>query len=431
MTADGQHTRIAPLAVDVVARIAEIDQKKLRAYRLERLRAELRRRDYCRLPALRSHQHPLRHRQPQHEAVVHALTRAAGPSCRPRGRWCCSSSPARCTTTRGSRPSPRSRPRTPWFYFLAGPRCEEKAGIWAGEIARNGGASMAAGTAASRSTAASPWAPSSSRSAACSSSTPRKRSSRRVSSSRRRRSRRCASRWTSATPRLPPCARRSVRASPRTSSGRSCTRSTSPTTASGSNRGCSPRASAPIPGSRNAATASSRRATSSPSTPTWWGRWAISRTSRAAGSARASRPATSSGGSMGSRRSRCCTTWPAQAGRGLPRIRGDNAGRCRRNSFRNRYMMMVHGAGLVDEYPSVAYARDFEDWGYDGVFQENMVVCVESYHRRGRRQGRHQAGAAGADHGPRRRAALKDTVRGRDRCLTTGWNGLCSRSSAE
>ncbi|HLI11559.1 MAG TPA: Xaa-Pro peptidase family protein [Alphaproteobacteria bacterium] len=45
----------------------------------------------------------------------------------------------------------------------------------------------------------------------------------------------------------------------------------------------------------------------------------------------------------------------------------------------NRYMMMVHGVGLVDEYPSIAYARDFKDWGYDGVFQENMVVSVESF----------------------------------------------------
>ena len=45
----------------------------------------------------------------------------------------------------------------------------------------------------------------------------------------------------------------------------------------------------------------------------------------------------------------------------------------------NRYMMMVHGTGLVDEYPSVAYVRDFADWGYDGEFQENMVVSVESY----------------------------------------------------
>ncbi|HXQ67930.1 MAG TPA: Xaa-Pro peptidase family protein [Alphaproteobacteria bacterium] len=45
----------------------------------------------------------------------------------------------------------------------------------------------------------------------------------------------------------------------------------------------------------------------------------------------------------------------------------------------NRYMMMVHGVGLVDEYPSIAYARDFAEWGYDGEFQENMVIAVESY----------------------------------------------------
>jgi Xaa-Pro aminopeptidase len=45
----------------------------------------------------------------------------------------------------------------------------------------------------------------------------------------------------------------------------------------------------------------------------------------------------------------------------------------------NRYMMMVHGCGFVDEYPSVAYVADWQDWGYDGVFEENMVVSVESY----------------------------------------------------
>jgi Xaa-Pro aminopeptidase len=45
----------------------------------------------------------------------------------------------------------------------------------------------------------------------------------------------------------------------------------------------------------------------------------------------------------------------------------------------NRYMMMVHGAGLVDEYPSIPYLQDFDDWGFDGRFEENMVVCVESY----------------------------------------------------
>jgi Xaa-Pro aminopeptidase len=45
----------------------------------------------------------------------------------------------------------------------------------------------------------------------------------------------------------------------------------------------------------------------------------------------------------------------------------------------NRYMMMVHGVGLVDEYPSIAYVEDYPSWGYDGVFVENMVVSVESY----------------------------------------------------
>jgi Xaa-Pro aminopeptidase len=45
----------------------------------------------------------------------------------------------------------------------------------------------------------------------------------------------------------------------------------------------------------------------------------------------------------------------------------------------NRYMTMVHGVGFVDEYPCLAYAADFDDWGYDGVFEENMVVSVESY----------------------------------------------------
>ena len=45
----------------------------------------------------------------------------------------------------------------------------------------------------------------------------------------------------------------------------------------------------------------------------------------------------------------------------------------------NRYMMMIHGVGFVDEYPSVAYVQDFDGWGYDGMFEESMVVCVESY----------------------------------------------------
>ena len=45
----------------------------------------------------------------------------------------------------------------------------------------------------------------------------------------------------------------------------------------------------------------------------------------------------------------------------------------------NRYMLMVHGAGLVDETPAIAYAVDFDDWGYDGLIEEGMVLCVESF----------------------------------------------------
>jgi Xaa-Pro aminopeptidase len=45
----------------------------------------------------------------------------------------------------------------------------------------------------------------------------------------------------------------------------------------------------------------------------------------------------------------------------------------------NRYMMMLHGCGFVDEYPSIAYEADWAEWGYDGVFEEGMVVSVESY----------------------------------------------------
>ena len=45
----------------------------------------------------------------------------------------------------------------------------------------------------------------------------------------------------------------------------------------------------------------------------------------------------------------------------------------------NRYMTLIHGVGMVDEFPAVAYAQDFAEWGYDGVFEENMVVSIESF----------------------------------------------------
>ena len=45
----------------------------------------------------------------------------------------------------------------------------------------------------------------------------------------------------------------------------------------------------------------------------------------------------------------------------------------------NRYGAMVHGAGLCGEYPYIAYPEDFAIKGYDGVFEENMTLCVESF----------------------------------------------------
>lgn len=45
----------------------------------------------------------------------------------------------------------------------------------------------------------------------------------------------------------------------------------------------------------------------------------------------------------------------------------------------NRYVCLVHGAGMCDEYPLVPLPQDFDANGYDGVFEENMVLCVESY----------------------------------------------------
>ena len=44
-----------------------------------------------------------------------------------------------------------------------------------------------------------------------------------------------------------------------------------------------------------------------------------------------------------------------------------------------RYGSLIHGIGLCDEYPSIKHHVDFESKGYDGIFQENMTVCVESY----------------------------------------------------
>ncbi len=45
----------------------------------------------------------------------------------------------------------------------------------------------------------------------------------------------------------------------------------------------------------------------------------------------------------------------------------------------NRYGSCMHGVGLADEYPSIKHAADLAAKGYDGVLEECMTICVESF----------------------------------------------------
>jgi len=47
--------------------------------------------------------------------------------------------------------------------------------------------------------------------------------------------------------------------------------------------------------------------------------------------------------------------------------------------YGNRYMTLVHGVGLCDEWPAILNDGDQRASGYDGTFAENMIVSVESY----------------------------------------------------
>ncbi|SLN15183.1 M24 family metallopeptidase [Oceanibacterium hippocampi] len=44
-----------------------------------------------------------------------------------------------------------------------------------------------------------------------------------------------------------------------------------------------------------------------------------------------------------------------------------------------RYSVIAHGVGLCDEFPSVVYPEDVAMAGYEGVLEPGMTVCVESY----------------------------------------------------
>ena len=45
----------------------------------------------------------------------------------------------------------------------------------------------------------------------------------------------------------------------------------------------------------------------------------------------------------------------------------------------NRYSCVAHGVGMCDEWPLVAHVQDLASSGYDGVLEENMTICIESY----------------------------------------------------
>ena len=43
-----------------------------------------------------------------------------------------------------------------------------------------------------------------------------------------------------------------------------------------------------------------------------------------------------------------------------------------------RYGVAMHGVGLCDEAPAIYYREDYPEYGYDGVFEPGMVMCVEA-----------------------------------------------------
>ena len=45
----------------------------------------------------------------------------------------------------------------------------------------------------------------------------------------------------------------------------------------------------------------------------------------------------------------------------------------------NRYSSVAHGVGLCDEWPKITHPQDVERSAYDGVLEPGMVMCVESY----------------------------------------------------
>ena len=132
----------APLGFDLGARNGEIDQVALRAWRLERLRAELRKHDYA--GALLADPINIRYATGTRNMAVWTL-HAPG-----RYAFIATQGPVvlfEFASTQhlsdGIETIDERRTSTPWFYFFAGPRMEEKTSPWAEEVAslveRHGG----------------------------------------------------------------------------------------------------------------------------------------------------------------------------------------------------------------------------------------------------------------------------------------------------
>jgi Xaa-Pro aminopeptidase len=57
----------------------------------------------------------------------------------------------------------------------------------------------------------------------------------------------------------------------------------------------------------------------------------------------------------------------------------EHAHRLPDNCVPNRYGVVMHGVGLCDEYPALRYREDYDSYGYDGVIEPGMAICVEVY----------------------------------------------------
>ena len=131
---DGQSWQAAPLGFDLAARQSEIDQAALRRWRLDRLRTELRRRDYA--GALLADPMNIRYATGARNMAVWTM-HAPG-----RYAFVATEGPVVLfdfSSTHHLRQPidavDELRASTPWFYFLAGPRVAEKTAIWAEEVA--------------------------------------------------------------------------------------------------------------------------------------------------------------------------------------------------------------------------------------------------------------------------------------------------------